>query len=63
MLDKKEEHLNKKIEEELKKAKANATSNKRRTSSSYEYIITDTTIQWPQLLSVRRRPSRVNSIE
>ncbi|TIC00812.1 Snf7-domain-containing protein [Wallemia mellicola] len=29
MLDKKEEHLNKKIEEELKKAKANATSNKR----------------------------------
>lgn len=31
MLDKKEEHLNKKIEEELKKAKANATTNKRRT--------------------------------
>lgn len=28
MLDKKEEHLEKKIEEELKKAKANATSNK-----------------------------------
>ncbi|WRT65677.1 vacuolar-sorting protein SNF7 [Kwoniella shivajii] len=29
MLEKKEEHLNKKIEEEMKKAKANATSNKR----------------------------------
>jgi charged multivesicular body protein 4A/B len=28
MLDKKEEHLEKKIEEELKKAKANATTNK-----------------------------------
>lgn len=28
MLDKKEEHLEKKIEEELKKAKANAISNK-----------------------------------
>ena len=30
MLDKKEEHLNKKIEDEMKKAKANASSNKRR---------------------------------
>jgi charged multivesicular body protein 4 len=30
ILDKKEEHLQKKIEEELKKAKTNATSNKRR---------------------------------
>ena len=29
MLDKKEEHLNKKIEDELKKAKANVTTNKR----------------------------------
>ncbi|TIA68416.1 hypothetical protein E3P92_04042 [Wallemia ichthyophaga] len=29
MLDKKEEHLNKKIDEELKKAKSNATTNKR----------------------------------
>lgn len=29
MLEKKEEHLNKKIEEELKKARANATTNKR----------------------------------
>ncbi|WWC68654.1 vacuolar-sorting protein SNF7 [Kwoniella pini CBS 10737] len=29
MLEKKEEHLNKKIEEEMKKAKGNATSNKR----------------------------------
>jgi charged multivesicular body protein 4A/B len=28
MLDKKEEHLEKKVEEELKKAKANAISNK-----------------------------------
>jgi charged multivesicular body protein 4 len=29
MLEKKEEHLGKKIEEELKKARTNATSNKR----------------------------------
>ena len=29
MLEKKEEHLNKKIEEEMKKARANATTNKR----------------------------------
>lgn len=29
MLEKKEEHLTKKIEEELKKARANASSNKR----------------------------------
>lgn len=29
MLDKKEEHLTKKIEDELRKAKANATTNKR----------------------------------
>lgn len=29
MLEKKEEHLNKKIEEEMKKARANASSNKR----------------------------------
>lgn len=29
MLEKKEEHLNKKIEDELKKAKANVTTNKR----------------------------------
>lgn len=34
MLDKKEEHLTKKIEEELRKAKANATTNKRGESSS-----------------------------
>lgn len=32
LLDKKEEHLNKRIEEETRKAKANATSNKRGTS-------------------------------
>lgn len=35
MLDKKEEHLNKKIDEELKKAKSNATTNKRRTSIAH----------------------------
>jgi hypothetical protein len=29
MLEKKEEHLNKKIEEEMKKARANASTNKR----------------------------------
>lgn len=29
MLEKKEEHLNKKIEDETRKAKANATANKR----------------------------------
>lgn len=29
MLEKKEEHLNKKIQEELKKAKANVTTNER----------------------------------
>jgi len=33
MLDKKEEHLEKKIQEELKKAKANATTNKAGTCS------------------------------
>lgn len=34
MLEKKEEHLNKKIEDELKKAKANVTTNKRGTCCS-----------------------------
>jgi charged multivesicular body protein 4 len=34
MLDKKEEHLTKKIEEELRKAKANATTNKRGESQT-----------------------------
>lgn len=34
MLDKKEEYLQKKIDEELKKAKANAVTNKAGTSSS-----------------------------
>lgn len=34
MLEKKEEHLNKKIEEELRKAKANVTTNKRGASST-----------------------------
>jgi charged multivesicular body protein 4 len=35
MIEKKEEHLQKKIDEELKKAKANAVSNKAGTSALY----------------------------
>jgi charged multivesicular body protein 4 len=35
MIDKKEEHLQKKIEEETKKARANAVSNKTGSTSSF----------------------------
>lgn len=46
MLEKKEEHLNKKIEEEMKKAKANATSNKR---CEYTSLPLQGTATWKQL--------------
>lgn len=41
MLEKKEDHLNKKIEDELKKAKANATTNKRGKPTVLPFLITD----------------------
>lgn len=40
MLEKKEDHLNKKIDDELKKAKANVTTNKRgKHSHQYALVI------------------------
>jgi hypothetical protein len=62
MLEKKEDHLNKKIEDELKKAKANATTNKRGKSTILPFLITD--FRYPRAWhrSINIHPCKVGQI-
>lgn len=46
MLDKKEEHLSKKIEDELRKAKANATTNPRGASPASLLVLLQRGMDW-----------------
>lgn len=55
MLEKKEEHLQKRIDEDLKKAKANAVTNKAGQSTSIPRPWTVYLTQWPAPLQSRLR--------
>lgn len=66
MLEKKEEYLIKKMEEELKKAKSNAVSNKAgmddHVNEMAQVKMLKAVLQWPRRLYGERRPWRLNSI-